>query len=686
MRVLSRKLATFRGIDMAGSPFGSDVLGNPLLATLAPDQQQNLIQLQQRQMLGQALLSQGMQPLDAPNATAGGVAFRQSPLNGIANLAKSYLGERMSMDAAGQQARMMGQMLSGLYGSDAPQAGAQPQQGAPASGLDAGGMRAGQAGRGVQAYPVPGGGAPTGPQLGAALAGNGAAVTTMPGPLTLPGHTARESMMLSAFSPQAYAAALGASLTPTDATKMAIAAGQDPRQANAGAIAKANYIAPVSARPGGALTMPDGSMRYVLPAPQAGGMWATNPDGTLARDQAGQPYQVAIPGAPSITGGMAYAKTAGEGAALQYAGVDEQGNPLPVTNRTAAATQGAPGAPLPLRNNNPGAVSPGGAVASYPDMQTGLAKMDANLASYAGQPGTGTLSGVITKWVGSPPNAPAYIKDVSTRLGISPDTPVDLTNPAQRQAIGTAIMLHENGPTAVFAGQPQASTRGASVASGGPVFAAAPQGATAAANTLATNNANSYKSLTDMASTSADRANTLDNMLALAQGTTQYGPGWSGRLDRIAEINKNLPSNLQLGNDNVANAQVLQKYMSNLAQQYQKALGGTGSDLQLSTVLKGTPTPDMMNKAMVEVIPKLKAQELALQAKANAADQWVAQNGNNPSNLNQFESLWRKNYDPRIYQMQQMEPTARARFLATQPDAQALRGKAQTAFQNGWVQ
>ena len=42
---------------------------------------------------------------------------------------------------------------------------------------------------------------------------------------------------------------------------------------------------------------------------------------------------------------------------------------------------------------------------------------------------------------------------MSQRLGISPTQPIDLSNPAQRQAISTAIMLHENGPGAVF-GQP----------------------------------------------------------------------------------------------------------------------------------------------------------------------------------------------------------------------------------------
>lgn len=108
-------------------------------------------------------------------------------------------------------------------------------------------------------------------------------------------------------------------------------------------------------------------------------------------------------------------------------------------------------APLPLRNNNPGAVSPGGAVAAYPDLQTGMAAADKTLTGYSSDPKANTIGGAITKWVGSPPNAPAYIADVTKRLGIPANTPFDATNPVQRQALTTAIFLHENGPSAVFA-------------------------------------------------------------------------------------------------------------------------------------------------------------------------------------------------------------------------------------------
>lgn len=112
--------------------------------------------------------------------------------------------------------------------------------------------------------------------------------------------------------------------------------------------------------------------------------------------------------------------------------------------------------PAPLRNNNPGALMPGGKLASYPTMEAGLQGLDDNLSRY-GQQGINTLSGVISKW--APPNendTQAYIKDVSGRLGISPAQKIDLSNPVVRQALSTAIAIHENGVNGVFGTAQQA--------------------------------------------------------------------------------------------------------------------------------------------------------------------------------------------------------------------------------------
>ncbi|WP_035881630.1 hypothetical protein [Cupriavidus metallidurans] len=205
---------------------------------------------------------------------------------------------------------------------------------------------------------------------------------------------------------------------------------------------------------------------------------------------------------------------------------------------------------------------------------------------------------------------------------------------------------------------------------------------------IAEGNARTYNDLRTQASNAADRTNMLDAIETAAMGSTKYGPGWSKRLENLAAINSRLPSDWQFGSDDTSNAIVMQKMASNLIQQYQRTMGGTGTDKQMELVMHGTPGADMTNKAILEVVPKLKAMEAALQAKASAADSWLARNNNNPASLNQFESVWRKNYDPQIYQFQQISPAEQAAALNRMTPAQAAEFGRKLSFakQNGWVQ
>jgi hypothetical protein len=361
---------------------------------------------------------------------------------------------------------------------------------------------------------------------------------------------------------------------PTDITKMATQAGMTPQQAQAANAAGITKATATQVRPGGGVMVGNQFMMTPGAAP-TGYMNQQNPDGSWG--------VVPIAGGLQAVGNTAAAKTAGEGSALPYAGVDAQGNPLPVTNRTAAATGSS--LPLPLRNNNPGAVSPGGQVASYPDMQTGLQKMDTNLASYAGQPDAATLGGVINKWVGSPANAPAYVNDVTSRLGVPANTPVDLTNPAQRQAISTAIMLHENGPKAIF-GTPTQGAAGQS----GPIYASPPLGVTAAANASqgapSQQMANSYSALSNGDANYQQSREALTEMMGLANNKGVVGAA-AGLLPE------------SVGTKLSPDAATYQKAHATYVALQGKALGSGGTDASRATLDEAVPTYDKPQAAMV---------------------------------------------------------------------------------------
>lgn len=123
--------------------------------------------------------------------------------------------------------------------------------------------------------------------------------------------------------------------------------------------------------------------------------------------------------------------------------------------RAAAGGARAANVPAPIRNNNPGALMPGGKLAQYASPEEGMAALDSNLKSY-GKAGVNTLEGVISRW--APPSendTQAYIAHAARVTGLDPKAPIDLTNnPYVRQQLMAAIIQHENGRSAVNGGAP----------------------------------------------------------------------------------------------------------------------------------------------------------------------------------------------------------------------------------------
>jgi hypothetical protein len=133
----------------------------------------------------------------------------------------------------------------------------------------------------------------------------------------------------------------------------------------------------------------------------------------------------------------------------------------PTTTNPAAGATGI---------TNPGNLRPAGASTGFQSFSTpeeGLAALDKNLQSY-GKQGVNTVTAVISKW--APPNendTASYIADVSRRLGVDPKQPLDMGSAIVRQALSTAITLHEHGPAKVFAAPSAAPSAG--TAAGAPI-------------------------------------------------------------------------------------------------------------------------------------------------------------------------------------------------------------------------
>ncbi len=126
----------------------------------------------------------------------------------------------------------------------------------------------------------------------------------------------------------------------------------------------------------------------------------------------------------------------------------------------AAGTTGTLPESLPRgeRNNNPGNILRGetqwrGEVvgndpryASFETPEAGIRAMAKTLDTYSTKYGLDTVQGIIARWAPSTENPTgAYIKTVATALGVKPDQPLDLKDPATMSGLVKAIIKQENG-------------------------------------------------------------------------------------------------------------------------------------------------------------------------------------------------------------------------------------------------
>lgn len=130
-----------------------------------------------------------------------------------------------------------------------------------------------------------------------------------------------------------------------------------------------------------------------------------------------------------------------------------------VTGSSRAVSEGGSGdSARGIRNNNPGNLEysktnpwvgqtgDDGRFAKFETPEHGIRALGRNLLSYQRQ-GIDTVNDIINRW--APPsdnnNTEAYIQAVCAQLGVTPDQPLDASNPDTLKALCASIIQHENG-------------------------------------------------------------------------------------------------------------------------------------------------------------------------------------------------------------------------------------------------
>lgn len=699
---------TQQPMGFSNSPMTAAILGPDILA--------RQLRMQQEAQYGQQMLQEGQQTPQGQMVSGHFVA--PSITQYLANGLKSYVGRKAMNDLPNQmaslgQAQMQG--VNNLFGVGVPQPSAQAPQDLSQPESFAGGAPGASPMPSSQAFPVgPSGAPPAGAGVASGSSDPSSAgivaspqmlaqgLSAQPGALgstqssvspqnqaivgalrgqqpgqpkmpLLPGKTREESAQAFALlGPQGYMQAVITQSSPTDLQKTLNALGIQPgspqyNQLMAQQAQKLNYTPPANIRAGGFTQDVNGNVEQFPKVPEGY---------TAVRGANGQWQIQPIAGGLAAVQGTAAAGAAGKAsatpAATQY---DAQGNPLPTTSvAKVLGIGGTPtnsSAPAPVRNNNPGALMPEGKLAQYPDMQTGMIALDKNLQTY-GKQGVNTIAGIISKW--APPNennTKAYIADVSQRLGVPPNQKLDMTNPLVRQALGTAIAIHENGASGVFGTQPSQPTQPAAAPSGQPSYPAPPLGSVEAANTGAKNlqdeMSKKYKALSETNSQAQTTNSYLQSIATLAK-TAAVGP-FSPTLQYTNALLSfaGLPS----ATDAVTANNLLDKYSNQIVARL--GTGGLGTDAARTILQSAYPNSHMTGAAISEAVDNIVGANQMIQAKAKLLT--PLRNSGDAKAYNNAELAFDQAADPRVWEYKNIQdPTARAKFArqTMQQDPQFL--------------
>jgi hypothetical protein len=632
------------------------------------------------QIAGLLGASQGLLSAAGPSRIP--VSMGQAMGAGLGGLQQGY-----GNAVANQRQMLQLQAMQGLMGgtSQQPQQPQQPDptmaQGAPVSGganvAGLSGLSAGMGGMAPQMPPAQAGSSPA--STGATIYGKTPQQLFQQGMLmNMAGMQGGGDLMRIAVEHDPTLAMQ----MPTDISKMGYQGGMTPDQiqaANAAGVAKANYIAPVNARPGAILRDP------ITMQPMA-----FNPNipagGTPMFDASGNVVGISsIPGAAGVARDMSAAQAGGK---AQYnlqqvwdptANGGSGGFVYQSTANVADSAGGNPNSQVPvgIRNNNFGNIrsSDGKGFATYDTPQGGINAADQLLSTYGSKYGVNTIAGIANRWApkGDGNNDPvAKAAAMAAASGVGVNDPINLADPATRSRILPALFDTE---TPGWRGAASGAGAGAAPARSGPMAAQPPLGVTGATNTAQ----------------NAPSKQMADTYSALSSGDSSYQASRAALQSMLDITNKNAPG------DTVARMlpQEWATRLSDDAAEYEKAhalftslqgksLGAGGTDA--SRANQGAAVPDF-TKPQQARLQGLNAQlqQLDMNHLKTQFLQPVYQQGNEKQFTSQ-NAAFDQNIKPGMMPALQMSgPQQQAAVQAAIKANPALRPNFEWAFNNGML-
>lgn len=146
-------------------------------------------------------------------------------------------------------------------------------------------------------------------------------------------------------------------------------------------------------------------------------------------------------------------------------------------------------------------------------------------------------------------------------------------------------------------------------------------------------------------------------------GEVQTGAYSEKRQKFESAIGSFIPGFADAKND-AAKFDLLNKFMERISADASAVLGKNAStDASRESIREQFGHTGQVNTAIREVLKYTESQISAVQAKANAQEKWLSQEGNGITKQHEFETAWRQAYDPVVYQLQVASPEERKKII-----------------------
>lgn len=118
------------------------------------------------------------------------------------------------------------------------------------------------------------------------------------------------------------------------------------------------------------------------------------------------------------------------------------------------------------------------------------------------------------------------------------------------------------------------------------------------------------------------------------------------------------------GMDDASKLQELDKFAERIATDASRVLGvNARTDSERESIHKQNANIGYTPEAVQSVLKYAKAQTLAMEAKGNAQEAWLKKDGNGITKQHEFETAFRKAYDPRVFQFESMSEKEQGAYL-----------------------